>query len=201
MKKRFSDHELYILRNKIPIDVLIQNALPISSRIIGGYFRFICPFCSEFNTAINLKTNLARCFLCEKNMNAIDLVMITKKLDFVKSVNFLKNFHKTQRCNEITKSNSTSSSKSNISQANEESRIIAPNDLPLHISEVFRNMMSPQNNVCESYKYPKGRISQKESAANNQNAILSICQSLNDRILKLEEKMNYLICKIDKLTI
>ena len=93
-KPRFTNHELYCLRNDIPIDVLIEKALRIPSRIAEGHFRFLCPSCKEFNTAVNPGTNLARCFRCEENFNTIDLAMIVRKSDFVESVRFLQGYHK-----------------------------------------------------------------------------------------------------------
>lgn len=91
--KRFSSQELYNLRNLIPIHILIERILMIPSKISEGFFRFLCPWCSEFNTATNPETNLARCFRCEKNFNTIDMVMITRKASFVESVKFLKKCH------------------------------------------------------------------------------------------------------------
>jgi len=67
MGKCFSSQELYKLRNLIPIDVLIKKELAIPSKISEGFFRFLCPLCNEFQTAVNPKTNLGRCFRCEKN--------------------------------------------------------------------------------------------------------------------------------------
>lgn len=90
MKRRFTGNELFRLRNLIPVDVLIGERLNIPSKICEGYFRFLCPVCREFQTATNPKTNLARCFLCEKNFNPIDLVMIVKDLGFVESVRYLE---------------------------------------------------------------------------------------------------------------
>ncbi|MBW2250382.1 MAG: hypothetical protein JRF60_07060 [Deltaproteobacteria bacterium] len=88
--RRFSNQELYSLRNKIPVAILIEKVLGIPSRTTEGVFRFLCPLCNEFNTAVNSKTNLARCFRCEKNFNTIDLIMLEKKLDFVNTIDFLK---------------------------------------------------------------------------------------------------------------
>ena len=90
MGKRFSSQKLYELRNLIPIDVLIEKELNIPTKISEGVFRFLCPLCNEFQTAVNLKTNLSRCFRCEKNFNAIDLVMICRETDFVDSVKYLQ---------------------------------------------------------------------------------------------------------------
>lgn len=90
MKRRFSADELYQLRNSIPIDTLIKDLLAIPSKTSDGYFRYLCPICNEFQTATNPATNLARCFHCKKNFNAIDLVMRIKATGFVESVTYLK---------------------------------------------------------------------------------------------------------------
>ena len=94
MTRLFSAQELYNVRNHIPISALIENVLNMPIRTTEGIFRFLCPVCGEFNTAVNLKTNLARCFSCEKNFNTIDLVMIVEKMNFVKAVHFLKTHEK-----------------------------------------------------------------------------------------------------------
>jgi predicted RNA-binding Zn-ribbon protein involved in translation (DUF1610 family) len=90
MKRRFTGHQLFKLRNLIPIDMLIKEQLKIPSKMSEGYLRFLCPLCGEFQTATNAKTNLARCFRCEKNFNPIDLVMTVKSVGFIESVQYLK---------------------------------------------------------------------------------------------------------------
>ncbi len=50
----------------------------------------MCPLCKGFNTAVNPKTSLVKCFACEKNFNTIDLVMMIRQTDFVHSVKFLQ---------------------------------------------------------------------------------------------------------------
>jgi DNA primase len=90
MKRRFTGNELFRLRNLIPIDGLIEENLNVPSKIREGRFRFLCPICGEFDTATNPRTNLARCFRCERNFNAIDLVMIVKGANFVDAVEYLK---------------------------------------------------------------------------------------------------------------
>ena len=90
MKNRFSDQQLYELRNFIPIDWLIDKQLMIPCKFAEGFFRFLCPLCGEFRTATHPKTNLARCFRCERNFNTIDLVMICNHASFVESIHFLK---------------------------------------------------------------------------------------------------------------
>lgn len=90
MGKRFSSKQLYELRNSIPIDVLIETQLGIPAKISEGVFRFLCPLCNEFQTAVNPRTNLSRCFRCEKNFNTIDLVMTCLSVSFVDSVKYLQ---------------------------------------------------------------------------------------------------------------
>ena len=94
MGKHFSSQELYKLRNLIPIDVLIEAKLGIPAKISEGVFRFLCPLCNEFQTAVNPKTNLSRCFRCEKNFNTIDLVMTCHNIGFVDSVKYLQTLYK-----------------------------------------------------------------------------------------------------------
>jgi hypothetical protein len=86
----FSKSELYTLRNEIDVRMLIEKTLCIPCRVTQGCFRFMCPLCQGFNTAVNPKTNLARCFACEKNFNTIDLVMLIRQIDFVHSAKFLQ---------------------------------------------------------------------------------------------------------------
>lgn len=77
------------MRNNIPISILIADFLKLPSKVSEGYFRFLCPICSEFITATNTKTNLARCFRCEKNYNPIDMTMTVKKFSFKEAVEYL----------------------------------------------------------------------------------------------------------------
>ena len=90
MKRRFSAEELFELRNSIPINTVIEELLALPSKTTEGLFRFLCPICHEFQTATNPRTNLARCFVCRKNFNPIDLVMLVKKAGFIESVTYLK---------------------------------------------------------------------------------------------------------------
>ena len=84
----FTKQQLFQVRNEIDIDWLISEKLNIE-RQFNGAWRFRCPLCQELNTATQKKTNLARCFSCQKNFNTIDIVIYTKKIDFVPSVRFL----------------------------------------------------------------------------------------------------------------
>jgi DNA primase len=92
MRRRFLSEELSALRNQISIRCLIEELLVIPSKEVEGVFRFLCPKCGEFQTAVNLKTNLSRCFRCQENFNTIELVMRDKRINFVDSVRFLKQF-------------------------------------------------------------------------------------------------------------
>ena len=92
-KRCFSSQQLYTLRNDINVQMLIEKTLRIHCRVTEGCFRFLCPLCNAFDTAINPKTNLARCFHCEKNFNTIDLVMLIRQTDFVQSAKFLQSIH------------------------------------------------------------------------------------------------------------
>lgn len=87
---QLSPDELRHLRNNVPINSLIQNTLHIPTKHREGFLRFLCPRCSNFNTATNPKTNLARCFTCQQNFNPIDLVMSVKECSFRNAVAFLK---------------------------------------------------------------------------------------------------------------
>ena len=89
MSRRFSDRQLYQVRNHIPIRHVIETLLAIESETLQGVFRFRCPLCSGRHTAVKPETNLSRCFHCGRNFNAIDLCMIAKHMSFVESVRFL----------------------------------------------------------------------------------------------------------------
>ena len=84
----YTKQQLFQVRNEIDIDWLINEKLCIE-RHFNGAWRFRCPLCQELNTASQKKTNLARCFSCQKNFNTIDMVIYTKKINFVPSVRFL----------------------------------------------------------------------------------------------------------------
>ncbi len=85
----YSKAMLRRLRNDMSIAKLIGDVLRMPSKISEGYFRFLCPVCNEFNTATNPKTNLARCFICQRNFNPIDMVMTVRHLNFRDAVEYL----------------------------------------------------------------------------------------------------------------
>lgn len=79
-----------MLRNEIPIDEVIVDLLNLEQRNNHKMLRFRCPLCQGFHTATNHKTNLARCFDCQKNFNPIDLIMTVGNCGFLDAVEFLK---------------------------------------------------------------------------------------------------------------
>ncbi len=89
MNERLNKAYLRRLRNEIEIQALITTTLAIDCRTSEGRFRFLCPICSEFNPAVTPKTNLARCFCCERNFNPIDMVISVKGYAFLDAVDFL----------------------------------------------------------------------------------------------------------------
>jgi DNA primase len=89
MAHRYSKDKLRMLRNDIPIARIISDFLRLPCKVSEGYFRFLCPLCSEFNTAANPKTNLARCFRCQKNFNPIDMVMTVRCCNFREAVDLI----------------------------------------------------------------------------------------------------------------
>lgn len=89
MSQRIPRQTLFRLRNDIPIDFIILDFLALPCKMSEGFLRFLCPLCQEFNSATNPKTNLARCFRCQKNFNPIDLVMVDKSVSFKEAVRLL----------------------------------------------------------------------------------------------------------------
>ncbi len=90
MTRRFSDAELTRLRNEVPVEWVIETLLQLPTKEVEGVSRFLCPLCAEFQTGLNPHTNLARCFRCRKNFNPIELLMAERGVNFVQSVNLLR---------------------------------------------------------------------------------------------------------------
>lgn len=90
MTEHYSANLLRRLRNQIPIDAVIADLLKLEVKNDRNILRFRCPLCYNFHTATNHKTNLARCFDCQKNFNPIDLVMTVGKCGFLDAVEILK---------------------------------------------------------------------------------------------------------------
>ncbi len=172
-KRHFTNHELYILRNDIPIDALIEKSLCIPSRIAEGRFRFLCPLCKQFHTAVKPETNLARCFRCEQNFNTIDLVMIIRKLDFVESVRFLQNYHASVSVsqNDDYRKPTTGNDAHDGSQMKRADRSEKSNSGLVHIGNILDRMVPPKHErIPPGYNRPA-----------QQNMV-------NDRISRLEHE-------------
>ena len=91
MTRRFSPNELSFLRNRVPIDRVIENLLELPPRRNHDKLSFACPVCGGYDTSINTAHNFARCFACRQNFNPIELVMHQLQIGFVESVKWLKN--------------------------------------------------------------------------------------------------------------
>ncbi len=85
-EKRFSKQDLFQIRNQVSINQVIEHIVDLPCKMRDGYLRFVCPLCSDTNTATNPRTNLARCFRCKRNFNPIDLVMLVQGASFVEAV-------------------------------------------------------------------------------------------------------------------
>lgn len=89
MTRRFTSGQLTYLRNQVPIVRVIEALPELVTRHDDGKLRFGCPVCHGFNTSINAKANLGRCFDCRNNFNPIELVMGQRQISFVESVKWL----------------------------------------------------------------------------------------------------------------
>ena len=92
MTTRISPAELQHLRNHLAVDEVIEFLLQLPSERNQGLFRFLCPLCSQYNTAVNPTTNLGRCFTCLRNFNTIDVVMIARHCSFPAAVRALQHY-------------------------------------------------------------------------------------------------------------
>jgi len=157
----YSRHELFVLRNRIPIAGLIEQ-LGIPAKISEGCFRFCCPVCRKCNTGVNPCTNLARCFGCETNYNPIDLVMLVKRLDFNRSVKFLKSIY-----NQQNKPAATS---------------LSENDAAAGIPESIGHILTSMASVWKNEPHPPSK--------NTNNR--PIVEMLRDRVEQLERQVHHL---------
>ena len=90
MAHRYSKKLLHQLRNDLDVAALIRDVLRLPYKIRDGVFRFECPCCQGSDCATNPRTNLARCFHCQRNFNPIDLVMVVQRCGFTDAVEFLR---------------------------------------------------------------------------------------------------------------
>lgn len=91
MTRRFSSGELRLLRNRVPIDRVVETLFDTPIQNKSGKRLFACPICGGLDTSIHVAHNLVRCFSCQRNFNPIELVMHQMKIGFVDSVKWLQN--------------------------------------------------------------------------------------------------------------
>lgn len=82
--------QLRRLRNEIPFKLLFGELNWPCKLSASGQLVFPCPLCKESTTAVNPRTNLARCFRCERNWNPIDFTVEVTSMDFLETVGFLE---------------------------------------------------------------------------------------------------------------
>ncbi|MDX1707741.1 MAG: hypothetical protein R3274_04010 [Desulfobacterales bacterium] len=191
-KRCFSASQLYALRNEINVQVLIENTLGIPCRLSQGCFRFLCPLCHGFDTAVNPKTNLARCFRCEKNYNTIDLVMLARQADFVHSVKFLQSIHQKDdgdydRHHPMPQSATHQQTERPTAL---KTRPEKSDSQPPPIGEILGSVLAPKH----------GGISQRRTAESKPDKPAAVHQNADeDRIVKLERQLEYLGRQIEKI--
>jgi hypothetical protein len=191
-KRCFSSNQLYALRNGINVQRLIEKSLPIPSRVTQGCFRFRCPLCHGFDTAVNPKTNLARCFRCEKNFNPIDLVMLVRQTDFVHSVRFLQSIHHNDSvCQDRGDLQTISGSNPRHGGRMKPETPSAKSDRgPCRIGEILGSVLPPKH----------GGISQRRMAEAKPDKPGVVHQNVDeDRIVKMERQLEYLGRQIEKI--
>lgn len=88
MPRFFTDALLRKLRNSVDFERLFDR-LDWPHKHRNGQLAFVCPKCGEYGSAVNPRTNLARCFWCQTNFNPIDFAMIVQKCGFVDAVHYL----------------------------------------------------------------------------------------------------------------
>jgi hypothetical protein len=188
----FSSRQLYTLRNDIDVRMLIENTLRIPCRLIEGYFRFLCPLCNTFDTAVNPKTNLARCFRCEKNFNTIDLVMLSRQVAFVQSVKFLQSIHqKDSACHDHSALKMLSGSNpQDGSRIKRKSPSGKSDSDPSRIGKILSNTLPIKHDD----------IQEEQSAEYKPHKPVSAHQKADeDRIVKLEQRLEYLSRQIENI--
>ncbi len=88
MTRRFTDKQLWRLRNELPLPPLLRR-LRWPHRRRDGQLVFLCPRCGESRSDLNPQENLVRCFHCETNFNPIDFTMAARNCDFLHAVHYL----------------------------------------------------------------------------------------------------------------
>lgn len=89
MPRFFPDELLRRLRNDVAFERLFAE-LDWPHKQRHGQLAFVCPKCGEYRSAVNPRTNLARCFWCRTNFNPIDFVIYARQCGFVDAVHYLE---------------------------------------------------------------------------------------------------------------
>ena len=184
-KRCFSSSQLYTLRNDINVQVLIEQTLRIPSRMTQGCFRFLCPLCNGYDTAVNPKTNLARCFRCEKNFNTIDLVMAVRQMNFVDSVRFLQTIAQKSSIDHYP-DNPRTIFDSNVGVDDRMKSDTPPKKAPrsiCHIGKTIDSILAQQHGDTPEKK--TAELKPDNSQANDQH-------TLQDRVVELERQLEHL---------
>ncbi len=172
--------------------MLIEKTLRIPCRVTKGCFRFLCPLCYGYDTAVNPKTNLARCFGCKKNFNTIDLVMLVRQAEFVDSVRFLKSIHqKDTVCpNRDELDTISGNNPQDYGPMNRKTPLGKSHSAPCQIGESIGSILPLKHADIPEKRFAEYK--QIEPAQAHQNAE-------EDRIVKLERQMEHLSRQIQYL--
>jgi len=157
--------------------MLIKEILQLPSKTSQGQFRFLCPLCSQFNTATKRETNLARCFHCQRNFNTIEMVMETKNMDFIQSARFLQKLLSENTSKEL----STDQPSSNPRGPCPDSFQTINEPVPLHR---FVKKIS----IGKSQR-PNQTLNAESDTINRQDQVIL---ALNDKIDRLEKQLDQL---------
>lgn len=87
---------LRALRNDVAVLAVIHS-LGIPTQRRGARVAFRCPACGGFHTATKALTNLARCFVCRRNFNTLELVMAERASSFLEAARFIGGLFDCQR--------------------------------------------------------------------------------------------------------
>ena len=191
-KHCFSNQQLYTLRNDITVQILIEKTLRIPCRMIQGCFRFLCPLCNAFDTAVNPKTNLARCFRCEKNFNTIDLVMLIRQTNFVQSVKFLQSIH--QKDPDCQNRGDPATISGSNPQGGCRIKLKTPaaksDSSPRRIGKILGSVLPLNHSGIPEKQYTEYKPHEPAAAYQNTD---------ENRIAKLEQQLEYLRHQIEKI--
>ena len=166
MTRRFSSEELHGLRNRVPIEQVLETLRVRYEKDSNDKLSFSCPICGGWDTAIHAAHNLARCFSCRKNFNPIELVMHQLKTGFVDSVKWLQDRMPIDPPNQ-----NTSFSRSNPAR-------------PMAVGDILSDLIpvvSERKTHAKSLEAIAARISQIEERLNQLDRIVNTLQSSRDQ--------------------